>query len=125
MSYARLLLGVSEDRKLFVWKVFNEMDNNAVVNAPDREGAKAYFLQLVEENKELSKNEKRYCREQYIYYFELQNARNKLGEPRECDKCQMTRYSDKYREQCWQICPNTPCPIVQFMSNSCPFYCIR
>src|SRR5438132_1564653 len=25
---------------------------------------------------------------------------DKLGEPRECDKCQTTRYSDKYCERC-------------------------
>src|SRR5207253_6077935 len=44
--------------------------------------------------------EKLYCKEQYIYNFELDNAVYKLGEPRECDKCKTTRYSDKYCEQC-------------------------
>ena len=97
MSHDILL---SKDRKLFVWKVFNEMDDNAFVNAPDRENRKTYFLQLVKENKELSEVEKRYCRERYIYKFELQNARDKLGKPRECDKCKTMRYSDKFCEKC-------------------------
>ena len=97
MSFGRLL---SQDRRLFVWKVFNEMDNNAFVNTPDRENRKAYFLQLVEGNKELSKNEKRYCRERFIYSFEIDNALYELGKLRECDKCQTTRYSDKFCEWC-------------------------
>ena len=37
MSFHRLL---SEDRELFVWKAYNEMENNAVVNIPDRETKK-------------------------------------------------------------------------------------
>ena len=41
-----------------------------------------------------------WCREEYIYGFELDNVTYKLGEPRECDKCQTTRYSDKFCEQC-------------------------
>src|SRR6266511_2065635 len=97
MSFERLL---SEDRLLFVFKVHNEMENNAVVNTPDRRSAKAYFLQLVEGNEELSKTEKRYCREKYIYDFELDNTLYKWGKSRECKKCKTTRYSDKYCEQC-------------------------
>src|SRR5437588_5440727 len=97
MSFDRLLSG---DRKLFVWKVYREMNNNAIVNTPDRESKKAYFLRLVEGNKELSEIEKRHCRERYIYFFELDNALYKRGKPRECDKCQTTRYSDKYCEWC-------------------------
>ena len=100
MSYARLLLEVSEDRKLSVRKAFNEMDGNALANTPDRENRKAYFLQLVEGNKELSEIEKRYCREKCIYEFELTNAMYKWGKPRECDKCQTTRYSDRFCEGC-------------------------
>ena len=100
MSYARLLLEVSEDRKLSVRKAFNEMDGNALANTSDGENEKAYFLQLVKGNEELSEIEKRYCRERYIYEFELDNAMYKYGEPRECDKCQTTRYSDKYCERC-------------------------
>src|SRR5439155_21069132 len=100
MSFARLLLEVSEDRKLFVWKVYSEMNNNAIANAHgSRENKKTYFLQLVEGNEELS-DEKRYCREKFIYDFELQNAIHKYGEPRECDKCQTTRYSDRFCERC-------------------------
>src|SRR5437764_2053922 len=76
------------------------MYNNAMANTSDRENQKTYFLQLVERNKELSEIEKQYCRECFIYSFELYNARNKEGKPRECDKCQTTRYSDRYCEQC-------------------------
>src|SRR5437773_10415635 len=100
MSFHKLLSGVSEDRRLFVWKVYNEMNNNALVNISGRENRKAYFLQLVEGNKELSEIEKRYCREKCIYEFELTNAMYKWGKPRECDKCQTTRYSDKFCERC-------------------------
>src|SRR5437660_8327592 len=82
MSFERLLSGrVSEDRKLFVRKVHKEMYVNADVNMRDRESRKAYFLQLVEGNEELSEIEKRYCRERYIYHFELQNAMYEWGEP--------------------------------------------
>src|SRR6266511_3246469 len=100
MSYAKLLSEVPSDRKLFLFKVYNEMFGNAITNTRGRESAKAYFLQLVEGNEELSENEKRYCRERRIYDFELQNAMYKRGKPRECDKCQMIRYSDKYCERC-------------------------
>ena len=100
MSPAKLLSELSEDRKLFVLKVYIEMFNNAAANIPDRENHKAYFLRLVKGNKKLSKNEKRYCRERYIYEFELNNAEYKWGEPRECDKCQTTRYSNRYCERC-------------------------
>src|SRR5437660_9030012 len=100
MSFERLMSEVSENRKLFVWKVYNEMSDNASVNTPDRKSGKAYFLQLVEENKELSEIEKRYCSERKIYDFELWNALYKWGEPKECDKCKTTRYSDKFCEKC-------------------------
>src|SRR6266511_3505138 len=77
------------------------MHNNTLANvSSDRESQKAYFLQLVEGNEELSEIGKRYCRERFIYKFELQSAVYKWGEPRECDKCQTTRYSDKYCERC-------------------------
>src|SRR6266542_1606955 len=76
------------------------MNNNAMANTSDRESRNAYFLQLVEENEELSEIEKRYCRERKIYNIELQNAKYKLGKPRECDKCKATRYSDKFCEWC-------------------------
>src|SRR5439155_22309042 len=92
MSFGRLL---SDHRRLFVRKVYDEIMNNASVNTPDVESEKVYFLQLVEGNKELSEVEKRYCRERFIYCFELTKARNKEGELRECDKCKTTRYSDK------------------------------
>src|SRR5690349_15360993 len=100
MSHEGLLSVLSEDRELFVFKVLNEMYVDARANARGRENQKAYFLQLVEGSEELSGVEKRWCREQYIYCFELNNAVHKWGEPRECDKCQTTRYSDKYCERC-------------------------
>jgi hypothetical protein len=100
MSYKKLLLGVSEDRELFARKVYNEMFNNANANTHSRKSEEAYFLQLVEGNEELSEIEKRWCRERYIYYFELDNTTYKWGELRECDKCQTTRYSDKFCERC-------------------------
>ena len=53
MSYQKLLLELSEDRLLFVQKVYIEMHNNALANTRGRESAKAYFLRLVEGNKEL------------------------------------------------------------------------
>ena len=74
MSHNKLLSELSEDRQLFVWKVYNEMFDNSYVNTPDRESEKAYFLRLVEGNKELSEIEKQWCRERFIYDFELQNA---------------------------------------------------
>ena len=100
MSFIRLLLGLSGDRILFVLEVYSEMNNNALANTSGRESGNAYFLQLVEGNKELSEIEKRYCKERFIYKFELQNAEYKQGKLRECDKCEMTRYSDKYCEWC-------------------------
>src|SRR5207248_5541865 len=84
----------------FVDKACNEMISNAAVNTSDRENKKNYFLRLVKGNKELSEIEKQWCKERYIYWFELNNAVNKWGKPRECDKCQTTRYSDKLCEQC-------------------------
>src|SRR6266508_4314818 len=48
MSYNKLLSEVTEDRRLFVQKVYNEMDNNAIANA--RGSSEDYFLQLVERN---------------------------------------------------------------------------
>src|SRR2546430_2655277 len=100
MSHNELILEISEDRQLFLFKVSNEMNDNAIANTLDRENRKAYFLQLVKGNKELSGIEKQWCREHFIYEFESKNAVNKWGEPRECDKCQTTRYSDKYCEGC-------------------------
>src|SRR5437016_5871737 len=100
MSYNKLFSEISEDRQLFVWKAYTEMDNNATINTSDIESAKAYSLQLVKGNKELSEIEKQYCRERIIYQFELNSATYKEGRPRECDKCQTTRYSDKFCEWC-------------------------
>src|SRR5947199_7619043 len=102
MSFARLSLLSSEllkDRSTFVQKAFNEMNNNAEVNTSDKESRKTYFLQIVEENQELSEIEKQYCKERYIYFFELNDARYKRGKPRECKECNSLRYSNKYCER--------------------------
>src|SRR5688572_3013292 len=60
MSHAILL---SPERDDFVFKIFNEMYNNANVNNSDEESRKGYFFSLVKKNKELSENEKEYCKE--------------------------------------------------------------
>src|SRR6266542_6471537 len=100
MSYNKLLSELSEDRRLFALKNYNKMGDNATVNTSGGENQKTYFLQLVEGNKELSEIEKQWCREKFIYVVELSNAMYKWGKPRECDKCQTMRYSDKYCERC-------------------------
>src|SRR5437763_16859120 len=97
MLFYKLL---SEDRALFVVKVCNEMYDNDIVNASDKKSWKAYFLLLLERNGELSEVEKQFCEEWFIYCFELEITMYKWGEPKECDKCQTIRYSNKYCEQC-------------------------
>src|SRR6266480_250909 len=97
MSHDKLLSKLSEDRKLFVYV---DLENNATVNTSGRENYKTYFLQLVEGNRELSEIEKQWCRERCIYHVELQNAIDKWGKLRECEKCKEIRYSDKYCERC-------------------------
>ena len=70
------------------------MYNNALANS-DKENRKDYYFSLVEKNKELSENEKEYCKERFIYDFELSNATHKRGKPKECNKCKLTKYSDR------------------------------
>jgi hypothetical protein len=96
MSHNKLL---SLEREDLVYKIYNEMRNNADVNS-DKESRKDYFFSLVEKNKELSENEKEYCKEKFIYSFELRNARDKSGKPKECNKCKLTKYSDRLCEGC-------------------------
>src|SRR4051812_5256319 len=76
------------------------MYNDALEKTFDRKKGKTYFLQLINGNKELSEIEKQFCREKFIYLFELNNIIRKLGEQRECDNCKTIRYSDKYCEWC-------------------------
>ena len=38
--------------------------------------------------------------EKFIYLFESQSALYKWGKPFECKKCKLTRYSDKFCENC-------------------------
>src|SRR3954452_23012248 len=100
MSFNEFFKSLSPNRKDFMGKIYNEISNNAYANASDREEHKKKFLQLVEKNKEISEKEKVYCRERFIYNFELYNALHKLGKPLECKKCNSTRYSDRYCEEC-------------------------
>src|SRR5215217_514123 len=96
MAYNYLLL---QEREEFVFKFYNEMYNNAFINS-DRESRKDYFFSSVNGNKELSESEKEYCKEKFIYEFELQNATYKSGEPKECNKCKLIKYSDRFCEGC-------------------------
>ena len=100
MSYNKLLSSLSPERKEFVYKIYNEMQTNANVNNSDEESSKDYFFSLVKKNKELSENEKEYCKERFIYEFELKSAGDKLGKPKECNKCKLTKYSDRFCEGC-------------------------
>lgn len=100
MSYTQLLSSLSQERKQFIWKIYNGMFDNTNSTIPNRENKKQYFLQLVNGNEQLSENEKEYCRESYIYEFELKNALYKWGESFECKKCKSIRYSDRFCENC-------------------------
>ena len=99
MSFNKLLLLLSPEKKGVLYKIYDEILNNANVNS-DRESRKDYFFSLVNNNKELSENEKEYCKEQFIYDFELNNVVYKLSRPKECNKCKSTKYSDRYCEGC-------------------------
>ena len=110
-SYRNLLLSISSDRKEFVSKTYveinsnttsiaNDIYNNNSSNTSEREIWKTKFLSLVTENNKLLENEEKYCKERFIYEFELDNATYKLGKPKECGKCKLTRYSSKYCENC-------------------------
>ena len=100
MSYVNLL---SQEREDCVDKIYSEILNNANVNS-DKESRKDYLFSLIKKNRELSENEKEYCKERFIYEFELKNARDKLGKPKECNKCKLTRYSDRFCEGCISLC---------------------
>ena len=99
MSYNKLLSSLSTERERIVFKTDNEMRNNALVNS-DKESRKDYFFSLVKKNKELSENEKEYCKERFIYDNKLGNARSKKGKQKECNKCKLARYSDRFCEGC-------------------------
>ena len=99
MSHAKLLSSLSSERMYFVYKIYTELYSNAAVNS-DEESRKDYFFSLVQKNKELSENEKKYCKERFIYDFELDNVTYKKGKPKKCNKCKLTRYSDRFCEGC-------------------------
>ena len=67
MSHDQLLSSLSPERKQFVWKIYNEMVDNAYSTIPDRENEKEYFLQLVDRNKQLSEIEKKNIVEKNIF----------------------------------------------------------
>jgi len=95
-----------------VFKTYIELYRNSVSIASDiynndssntssyREIEKATFLSLVAENEKLLENEKEYCKKKYLYEFELDNAKFKWGRQKECNKCRLTRYSDRFCENC-------------------------
>ena len=99
MSYQDLLSSISSDKE-FVFKTYNEIYIHAASITSNRESQKATFLSLVTESNKLLENEKEYCRERYIYDFELNKAVYKWCEAKECNKCKLTRYSSKYCENC-------------------------
>ena len=99
MSYNKLLSSLSQERQKFVQKINIEILNDANTNS-ERESRKDYFFSLVKKNKELSENEKEFCKEKFIYDFELEDAVYKKGKPKECNKCKLTKYSDRFCEGC-------------------------
>src|SRR6266511_3234635 len=100
MSYVGLL---TPEREEFTWKNYNEMFDIAFSAFPivsTRGIQKEYFLHLVNENEQLFENEKRYCRDYFIYNFELKNEIYKQGKPSKCENCKLTRYSSRFCENC-------------------------
>jgi len=90
-------------------RICNEINNNAssiakcihnASNVSYREMHKAAFFSLVDENIKLSRQEKKYCKNLYVYEFELNNVAYKWGTPKRCLNCKLTRYSEKYCENC-------------------------
>ena len=111
MSFQNFLSSLSFDREDFLIRTYDELFNNSALIGNDiydntssntslREIQKATFLSLVTENEKLSENEKEYCKENYIYEFELENVTYKCGELKECNKCKLGRYSDRFCENC-------------------------
>lgn len=96
MSFEKL---ISHGRSEFVWKIFDEINNYVLTNAP-RNNHKDLFGSLVDKNKRLLEGEKIYCKEKFIYNFEFVNALHKIGLPVKCNKCNFTRYSDRFCENC-------------------------
>src|SRR6185369_15041327 len=47
-----------------------------------------------------SVNEKRFCEQKIIYDFELRDAKDRTGLPRQCRNCNTTRYSKDFCESC-------------------------
>src|SRR5437763_16332510 len=104
MSFENL---ISPERHEFVVQIYSEIQNNVTssvtFNASDPsfyETQKATFFSLMNENNQLLENEKEYCKEKYVYDIELNLAMRKLGEPKECEKCNATKYSERFCENC-------------------------
>src|SRR6266511_6328211 len=112
MSFQNPFSLISSVRTDLVFKTDTEIYNNSASIANDiynndssntlsySEIQKATFLSLVAENEKLLENEKEYCKKKFLHYFELDNALYKNGEPKECNKCRLTRYSDRFCENC-------------------------
>src|SRR2546429_75617 len=111
MSFRDLQLSIQSNKREFVNKIYsetivdansitNDIYNNNSSNISRREFRKNTFLSLVTENDKLLENEKEYCKKKYTYEFELNNALYKWGEQKECNKCKLTRYSEKFCENC-------------------------
>src|SRR2546430_13266256 len=110
MPYENYSNLIPSDKLEFIRKIYTELNVNATSIAnntynygsetPYKEFEKDIFLSLVNERNEFLENEKRYCKERFLYYYELTNVTDKQGKPRECSKCGLIRYSDKYCENC-------------------------
>src|SRR5437763_17148244 len=112
MSFRNPFSPISLNRRYLVFKTSAELHNNSASIASEiynngstntlsfREIWKAIFLSLVAENEKLLENEKEYCKKKYLYELELDNAIYKHGKSRECNKCRLTRYSDRFCENC-------------------------
>ena len=68
MSHNKFLSSLSSERREFVYKIDNEMHNNAIFNSDD-ESMKDYYFSLVKKNKELSENEKEFCKEKFVFFL--------------------------------------------------------
>src|SRR5437763_6490958 len=74
--------------------------NGLVLDISYKEIREAAFLMLLTRNNQLTESEKEYCKEDFIYISELKDAVYKYGESRVCNKCKLTRYSNRFCENC-------------------------
>jgi hypothetical protein len=110
MPFRKLLLSIPSDRQVLVFRIFNEIYNDSVSTTHYnnhvgsitelRQKQKESFLSLIDENNKLLQDEKEYCKERFIYDYEIENATYKCCEPKKCNTCKLTRYSEKFCENC-------------------------